>query len=67
MIVAQTGTMNSAYILCTILLMVSAFTSMLTKAPSDLPDEESWIGRMGEIFAKARRQPVDVYLGANYL
>jgi nitrate/nitrite transporter NarK len=67
MIVAQTGTMNSAYILCTILLMVSAFTSMLTKAPSDLPDGESWIGRMGDAFAKARRQPVDVYLGANYL
>jgi len=55
MIVAQTGTMNSAYILCSILLMVSALISMLTKAPAELPTGNSWIGRIGQAFAMARR------------
>jgi len=55
MIVAQTGTMNSAYILCSILLMVSALISMLTKAPTELPTGNSWIGRIGQAFAMARR------------
>jgi len=55
MIVAQTGTMNSAYILCSILLMVSALISMLTKAPTELPTGNSWIGRIGQAFALARR------------
>jgi len=55
MIVAQTGTMNSAYILCSILLMASALISMLTKAPAELPTGNSWIGRIGQAFAMARR------------
>jgi len=55
MIVAQTGTMNSAYILCSILLMASALISMLTKAPAELPTGSSWIGRIGAAFAMARR------------
>jgi OFA family oxalate/formate antiporter-like MFS transporter len=67
MIVAQTGTMNSAYILCSILLMASALISILTKAPTDVPSGDSWMDRVGENFAMARRQPVDVYLGARHL
>lgn len=55
MIVAQTGTMNSAYILCSILLMASALISMWTKAPTELPTGNSWIGRIGAAFAMARR------------
>jgi len=55
MIVAQTGTMNSAYILCSILLMASALVSMLTKAPAERPAGDSWIGRIGAAFAMARR------------
>jgi len=55
MIVAQTGTMNSAYILCSILLMASALISMRTKAPTELPTGNSWIGRIGAAFAMARR------------
>ena len=52
---AQTGTMNSAYILCSILLMASALISMWTKAPTELPTGNSWIGRIGQAFAMARR------------
>lgn len=55
MIVAQTGTMNSAYILCSILLMASALIAMLTKAPTERPTGDSWIGRIGAAFAMARR------------
>jgi len=67
MIVAQTGTMNSAYIMCSILLMASALISIFTKAPADVPSGDTWLDRVSENFAMARRQPVDVYLGARYL
>lgn len=67
MIVAQTGTMNSAYILCSILLMASALISIFTKAPAAVPSGDTWLDRVSANFEMARRQPVDVDLGARYL
>ena len=39
MVVAQTGTMNSTYIMCSILLIISALTSLWTKAPTARPTD----------------------------
>jgi MFS transporter, OFA family, oxalate/formate antiporter len=66
MIVAQTGTMNSAYIMSSILLIFSAVMSLTTRAPKAIPSDASWLDRVGDAFAMARRQPVDVYLGARH-
>jgi nitrate/nitrite transporter NarK len=42
MIVAQTGTMHTAYIMCSILLVISALLSMMTKAPTNASEESFW-------------------------
>jgi nitrate/nitrite transporter NarK len=68
MIVAQTGTPQTAYILCTILLIASAAMSLKTRAPKPLGQTEPIpvLGKFAVAFARARRQPVDVLMGARY-
>lgn len=67
MIVAQTGTMHSAYIMCSILLMASALLSLMTRAPSRVPSRLPFWARISYTITFFRSQPVDVYLGARYL
>lgn len=43
MIVAQTGTPQTAYMLCSILLVVSALLSLMTQAPEEKTERESGI------------------------
>jgi MFS family permease len=68
MIVAKTGTPETAYIMCAILLIMSATMSLLTKAPKPVSETEpvQALGRMAVALARARRQPADVFLGARH-
>jgi nitrate/nitrite transporter NarK len=67
MIVASTGTQNTAYLLCSILLVASALMSLMTKSPEDSTQSDSAWAQIKDKLAIARLQPVDVDLGARYL
>jgi len=67
MIVARTGTMHSAYIMCSILLMAGALIALMTKAPAKVPSGDPVWTRISDNIAFARSQPADVYLGARYI
>lgn len=67
MIVAQTGTQNTAYLMCSILLVGSALIAVMTKAPGEVRDRKSSFQGFREKLAFYRSQPVDVDLGARYL
>lgn len=68
MIVAQTGTSEIVYILCAVLLVGSALMSLRTRAPEDVTHTEpvAVLGKMAVAYARAKRQPMDVYLGARH-
>lgn len=66
MIVAKTGTPETAYIMSAILLITSALMSLMTKAPKEIPAGTSAIEKFGQKLETARNQPADVYLGARY-
>ena len=67
MIVARTGTMHSAYIMCSILLMASALIALMTKAPAKIPSGDPVWTRISDNIVFARSQPADVYLGARHI
>ncbi|MBR9986672.1 MAG: OFA family MFS transporter [Desulfosarcina sp.] len=67
MILAQTGTQHTAYLLCSILLAAGAILSMMTTAPRKTKREKSALDQFREQIAFARAQPVDVYLGARHI
>jgi MFS family permease len=69
MIVAQTGSPQTAYILCGILLMASSLMALMTRAPQEIPEGQTIpvLGRFQAKLAFARQQPVDVYLGARHI
>jgi MFS family permease len=67
MIVAQTGTQNTAYLLCSILLVAGALLSLRTSAPGETEEESTLLGQFSEKIAFARAQPEDVYLGSRHL
>ena len=67
MIVAKSGSPETAYILCTILLMASSLMAILTKAPASTPAADSMLARFRAKLTWARLQPVDVYLGARHI
>ena len=67
MIVAQTGTQHTAYLLCSILLAGGAFLSLTTKAPDASAETETAWARLKAKIAFARAQPVDVYLGSRHI
>jgi MFS family permease len=66
-IVAQTGTPQTAYIMASILLVISALMTLMTKAPEKVTDRIPVIDDFLEKWRFASMQPVDVYLGARYL
>lgn len=67
MIIAKTGTPETAYIMAAGLLVASALMAAATKAPKQIPEGDSFVETYIRRFDAARRQPVDVYLGARYL
>ncbi len=67
MIVAQTGTQHTAYLLCSILLAAGAILSLMTNAPGKSMRKSGVWGQFQEQIAFARSQPVDVYLGSRYI
>ncbi len=67
MIVAQTGTQHTAYLLCSILLAAGAILSLMTHAPGDSRKATSAFDQIREKLAFARAQPVDIYLGARHI
>ena len=68
MIVAKTGTPQTAYIMSAILLVASALMSLMTKAPESIPETDlPALGKFREKLIMARTQPVDVYLGARHI
>lgn len=67
MIVAHTGTQNTAYLLCSILLAAGALLSLTTKAPEAYGEEQSAWNSFKEKMAIARAQPMDVYLGTRHI
>jgi len=69
MIVAKTGSPETAYIMCVILLMASALVSIFTRAPQSEPaaGTATFLGRFQAKLVFARQQPVDVYLGARHI
>jgi len=67
MIVAKTGSPQTAYILSSILLVLSAVISLTTRAPKDVDDAIPVLNKFKQKVELADRQPVDVYLGARYL
>ncbi len=66
MIVASTGTPQTAYLLCSILLVASSLISLSTKPPEESTQSQSAWDQFREKLAFARAQPVDVDLGARY-
>ena len=66
MIVASTGTPQTAYLLCSILLVASSLISLSTKSPEESTQSQSAWDQFREKLAFARAQPVDVDLGARY-
>ena len=67
MIVAQTGTPNTAYLLCSILLAAGAILSLMTGAPGKSMQQQPVLDQFREQIAFARAQPVDVYLGSQHI
>jgi MFS family permease len=67
MIVAQTGTQHTAYLLCSILLAAGAILSLTTSAPGESKQKPRVLGQFREQIAFAKAQPVDVYLGARHI
>jgi MFS family permease len=67
MIVAQTGTQKTAYLLCSILLVASALVSLITRAPGYETEKQSMWARLKLRIAFAKAQPIDVYLGSRYI
>lgn len=67
MIVAQTGSQQTTYLLCSILLVLSALVSLTTRAPGATVPKKSALAQFRERIAFARAQPVDVYLGARHI
>ena len=67
MIVAQTGSPQTAYIMCVVLLMASSLMAIMTKAPETTAMSDGLLVRTRAKFQMAWRQPVDVYLGARYM
>ena len=67
MVVAQTGTPETAYITCAILLTASSLMALMTQAPAGLPDGDSLVARWKAKLEMARNQPIDAYLGARYI
>ena len=66
MIVASTGTPQTAYLLCSILLVASSLISLSTRSPEESTQSQSAWDQFREKLAFARAQPVDVDLGARY-
>jgi MFS family permease len=69
MIVAQTGSPEAAYILCSILLVASSLMTLMTRAPQNIPFGVSFIGRFRARFARfawAKKQSADAYQGTQY-
>jgi len=67
MIVAQTGSPQIAYILSSILLVLSAVLSLTTRAPESTDDAIPFLLRFKDKLEWANAQPADVYLGARYI
>ncbi len=67
MIVAQTGTQKTAYLLCSILLAAAAFVSLMTKAPDATEGTRGVWAQLSAKIAFARAQPIDVYLGSRHI
>jgi nitrate/nitrite transporter NarK len=67
MIVASTGNQQTAYLLCSVLLVASALMSLMTKAPEESTQGQSAWDRFKDRVAFAKAQPVDVDMGARYL
>jgi MFS family permease len=67
MIVARTGTQETAYLLCSILLAAGALLSLRTNAPGKSRREQTVWDQFREQLAIARVQPVDVYLGSRHI
>ena len=67
MIVAQTGTQHTAYLLCSILLVAGAIISIMTNAPGEAEQKQGSLVQFKEKMAFAKAQPVDVYLGARHI
>jgi MFS family permease len=66
MIVANTGSPQTTYIMCSVLLLVSALMSLMTKAPDESTQRPSIWAQFKDQLAFARTQPVDVYMGARH-
>ena len=66
MIVAHTGTPQTAYLLCSILLAAGALMAVRTTAPGTTRTSSSWTQFL-EKMAYYRAQPVDVYLGSRHI
>ena len=67
MIVAQTGTQHTAYLLCSVLLVAGAIVSLMTNAPGEEKQKQGTLVQFKEKMAFAKAQPVDVYLGARHI
>jgi MFS family permease len=67
MIVAQTGTPQTAYLLCSVLLAAGAILSITTAAPGTTLQKQPMLALFRERVAFARAQPVDVFLGARHI
>ncbi len=67
MIIAQTGTPETAYILSSVLLVASGLMAMSTKAPKSVPADLPFVENFKQKVAMAKTQPVDVYLGSRYI
>ena len=67
MIVAQTGTQHTTYLLCSILLAAGAILSLMTSAPGKSRQKQPVLDQFREQIAFAKAQPVDVYLGARHI
>ena len=67
MIVAQTGTQHTAYLLCSVLLAAGAILSLMTNAPGKAMQKKNVLDQFREQIAFAKVQPVDVYLGSRHI
>jgi MFS transporter, OFA family, oxalate/formate antiporter len=67
MMIARTGSPETVYIMCAILLIISSLLTLMTRAPESIPEGISLQGNFWVKFEMARKQPVDVYLGSRHI
>lgn len=67
MIIAQSGTSESVYLICAILLVLCAIISLMTVHPKQAAEKTPVVATTQPSLVPARKRRIDVYLGTRHL